>query len=204
MKTAKNSIAQSVAALLEATKNEITEFRKELGQEKAGVEVKYTELRNELTLAIKDLRDLLNLNAYVTRETAISLSEKLTALENQITSASENATTDLKSHLFVIKQEIIGIINDLDKEKDYNEMVQRIKDNMHRFKIKLEILKLKAELGKMEVKDWVRDTKQSVNAKIKTIRDFPLRAEDKVKKTWVAFKGEVDEVYADLYNTFTK
>lgn len=203
MKTMKNKIAQGAARLLKTTKEELMRFKQEVNEEKAGINEKYEDLLTEIREATEELKDLLALNAYITRENAQAIALRLNALELQIANAKRSTTSDLKEHLLVVKSEITGIIRDLGREKGYDQLVHKIEDKFHRTQIKLEILMLKAELGKMEIQDWLREAKASANRRISAICNFPLHAEEGARKTWLVFRREVEDVYAELRHTFT-
>jgi hypothetical protein len=203
MKTMKSKIAQGAARLLKTTKEELMRFKQEVNEEKTGVNEKYKDLLTEIRKATEELKDLLALNAYVTRENAQAIALRLNSLEDQIANAKRATTNELKEHLLIIKSEITGIIMDLGREKGYDQLLHRIEDKFHRTQIKLEILMLKAELGKMEMQDWLQEAKASANRRISAIRNFPLQAEEGARKTWLLFRREVEEVYAELRHTFT-
>lgn len=203
MKTMKNKIAQGAARLLKTTKEELMRFKQEVNEEKAGINEKYEDLLTEIREATEELKDLLALNTYITRENAQAIALRLNALELQIANAKRSTTSDLKEHLLVVKSEITGIIRDLGREKGYDQLLHKIEDKFHRTQIKLEILMLKAELGKMEIQDWLREAKASANRRISAIRNFPLHAEEGARKTWLVFRREVEDVYAELHHTFT-
>lgn len=204
MKPMKSKIAQSAARVLKKTKEELMRFKQDVNAEHVGVHQKYDELLAEVGAASKELKDLLALNAYVTRENANAIGARLEALEQQIVRANQNTAVDLKEHLLAVKSEITGIIEELRKEKDYDQFLHLIEDKFHRMQIKLEILKLKAELGKMEMKEWLSEAKASANKKINSIRNFPLQAEESAKKNWMVFRREIEDAYAELRHTFTR
>ena len=203
MKTMKNKIAQSAARLLKTTKEELMRFKQEVNAEKAGINEKYEDLLNEINEASRELKELLELNAYVTRETAHAIGLRLSALEQQIANAKRTTASDLKEHLQAVRSEITGIITDLSQQKDYDQFLHKIEDKFHRVQIKLEILKLKAELGKMEVREWLSEARATANSRISAISNFPLQAEKSARKTWLVFRREIEEVYAELKHTFT-
>lgn len=203
MKTMKNKIAQGAAQLLKTTKEELMLFKKEVSEEKAGINEKYEDLLTEIKHATEELKDLLALNAYVTHENAQAIGLRLNALEHQIANAKRASISDLKEHLLIVKSEIIGIIANLVQERGYDQFRHKIEDKFHRAQIKIEILMLKAELGKMEIQDWVLKAKASANRRIEGIRNFPLQAEEGAKKTWSVFRSEVEDVYAELRHAFT-
>lgn len=204
MKTIKNTIAQSAAHLLNTTKEELLRFKQEVNTEKADVNAKYEELLTEIGDSVTELKDLLALNAYVTSENAHAIGLRLAALDQQIAHAKQTTSRNLMEHLQAVKSEITGIIQELSREKQYDQFLHKIEDRFHRAQIKLEILKLKAELGKMEMKSWLAEAKVSANKRISAIRNFPLQAEEGAKKTWLLFKREIEEVYSELRNTFTR
>ena len=197
-----NSIVDKVIGLLHDTKAEIEQFWKEVGHERGEVALKYLELKEEMKTALQEMRELIQLNKAITRESVNSLNRKLIALEQQLLVAGENTSCDLVGHLAKIKTIMTGIVDDLCKE-GYNETFEKIHDQMYRFKIKLDILKLKLELGKMNMKDILNDAHHSLDKKIEILKDFSSESEETLRKRWKDFSHGVNDAYSVLNKTFT-
>ena len=197
-----NSIVDKVIGLLHDTKAEIEQFWKEVGHERGEVALKYLELKEEMKTALQEMRELIQLNKAITRESVNSLNRKLIALEQQLLAAEENTSCDLVGHLTKIKTIMTGIVDDLCKE-GYNETFEKIHDQMYRFKIKLDILKLKLELGKMNMKDILNDAHHSLDKKIEILKDFSSESEETLRKRWKDFSHGVKDAYSVLNKTFT-
>ena len=197
-----NSIVDKVIGLLHDTKAEIEQFWKEVGHERGEVALKYLELKEEMKTALQEMRELIQLNKAITRESVNSLNRKLIALEQQLLAAGENTSCDLVGHLAKIKTIMTGIVDDL-CEEGYNETFEKIHDQMYRFKIKLDILKLKLELGKMNMKDILNDAHHSLDKKIEILKDFSSESEETLRKRWKDFSHGVNDAYSVLNKTFT-
>lgn len=205
MKTEKTaSLTDHLIELLETTKVELEQFRNEVADEKADVNLKYEELKNELFLAVQEMKDLLQYNKNVTQETARALKTHLEDLETQLEASADVTSVNLKTHLINIKGSLEKIVKDLGKQGMFDEALSTIHDRVIRFKIKAEILRLKFELGKMNVKDVVKDQSHEISQKIRDLKKSARETEHNLEKKWKGFSKELSETYSHIQKSFTR
>ena len=95
------------------------------------------------------------------------------------------------------------IIAELVKEKVFDKALSTIYDRIIRFKIKSEILRLKFELGKMNVKDTFREQGRQINQKISNLKRIAKETEEGLETKWNGFSEEVAKTYSHLQKPFT-
>lgn len=189
---------ENTITLLKSTQSEITELNEDMKHEKIEAELEYEALKEQLKVSVKEMKTLLEANSTLDAGLTQTLHSKLAELELQLESPKKNLMDDLKGHLTSIKKTLVEVISKLDKGNPVSESLQTIQNNLHRYRIKFEILKLKFALGKMELKDATSSARQKASRKIIALRKFIHENEEVAKKNWKNFRHEINEAYSDL------
>lgn len=189
---------EQVVELLESTKNEMDELRSDLTKEKIESELQYHALREQLSASITEMSKLLEGNTALGEELTQTLQAKLTELQGKLELPKESVVANLKEHLNTIRKSLVDLIEKLEKQTTHNETLEHVRNNLHRFRIKFEILKLKFALGKMDLKDVASNAKQRTARKVLALRRFIHENEEVARKNWKNFRHEINEAYSDL------
>ena len=188
---------------LEATKKEIEQFLSELNFENVAAEERYEKLKDELRVTVKEMRASLEGKDIISENVASALQLKLSALEGELGKPKRNAADDIKLFLRGIKNTIKEITRTLDKENSFNEVLEKIHDQLQRYKLKFEIIKLKLELGKLEVKYTGKEVQHQLSEKINAPTKFVSEGEREVTGKLKRFRHAVTKIYSDFSKIYS-
>jgi hypothetical protein len=104
------------------------------------------------------------------------------------------------------KEKITRLLQDLENAIRSNETSNEYYTNMlmemEKFKIKLEIIKLKYALKKMNARDEFEEKKKEFMSKFTELKERMLKKETGAEKKWDHFRGEITEAFGHLKNAF--
>lgn len=131
----------------------------------------------ELTMKFQQIEHLLISEKIEAKENFIEQKEKILALVEQIEDALKNTAVD----------------------KDFQI---KINTEIEKFKIKMEILRLRLELGKLEVKKGFESLKLEFAERVDKIKHKLEEGESSMSKNWDHFTHEMSEAYKHLKKAF--
>jgi hypothetical protein len=192
-----------VVDLLSTAQDDIEQFRKELDHDKVDVHDRYDKLKHEIKDAIRQMKDMIRDNKVLAKDITDSLRIRLAHLEEQVMTPKPNNKEDLIEQLSHVKKLMESIVQYLGKVTTYDLSLSLIHDRIYRYKIKLAIIKLKLQLGTMQLKDTVMDVKFDIKKKFHHLRGFASNSEKGIEKKWKVFHAEISEAYEHLQKAFT-
>lgn len=83
-----------------------------------------------------------------------------------------------------------------------NKTVAALRVEIVKFLIKLEILRLRIELNRMDVHEEFEAKKRQFAQKLEKIRESVSEMEKQGRETWTHFKDDISEAYTDLRKAF--
>lgn len=192
-----------VVDLLTTAQDDIEQFREQLDHDKVDVHERYDQLKHEIKDAIRQMKDMIRDNKALAKDIADALRVKLAHLEEQVMTPKPDNKKDLIEQLSHVKKVMESIVQYLSKVTTYDLSLSLIHDRIYRYKIKLAIIKLKLQLGTMQIKDTVMDAKFDIKQKIHHLRGFAANSEKGIEKKWKVFHTEISEAYQHLQKAFT-
>lgn len=171
---------------LEATRKEIEQFIQELNLESGTTDERYQQLKNEFRSSIDQMRAALESKQLMTEDAPSSLLSMLNELKERLDKTEKNNKNEIKQLIKGIKKSIKSFASSLATETSVNEILNPIHDQLQRYRLKLEIIKLKMALGTLRVKYAGKDMQYYLNLKTQALSKF-LRgskygAEEKLRK----------------------
>lgn len=104
------------------------------------------------------------------------------------------------------RKKITPILNELEelikRNKTASEFYAKLQMEVHKFKIKLEILKLRYELNKLDAKDEFESRKVEFSKKLDEIKKRIELKSSTSKDKWEVFREEIAEAYQHLQKAF--
>jgi len=191
-------IAAEVVKLLEESRKELEHYRKTLSNDQRQMADHLEALRQELQSSLADMRKAFSDTRTLTAETSKRLLEKVQSLQERLEHLPSNEPELLKKWLTGIKRTLNGIIHDLGGEHIFSERLAHLADQLHRLRIKADILKLKIRLGAMDIRDVVVDTRKSFRDRMTVVRTYAAQKEEMIGKRLKHFRKEVSEAYDHL------
>lgn len=192
-----------VVEQLEATKKDIEQFINELNLEDSAAEERFEKLKEELKMALRELKGLLDRKDIITEETANALRAKLSALENQLEKPENNAIDDLQKFLNGIKNTLKEIGGTFTNDNSLNEIFAKVHDRLRHYKLMFEIMRLKLSLGKMKVKYMGKEAQLQVTKKINALSKFVTESEQGTSEKLKRLRTSVNKIYTDLSKIYS-
>ena len=196
-------ITDDVVKLLEQSRADLEHYRRELGKDKAEIGRHIRELRMELMSSITEMRNVFTDSKDLTVETAERLKHRVNELEKQIRTLSEPEAERLRSRLIAIRRSIREILTDLSGSGPFPMAMVVLGDKLHRLRIKADILRLRMQLGRMDLRDAVFESRKSLRERVRRIRSFALDSEERLEKRLRSFRKEISEAYEQMNKAFT-
>ncbi len=190
------SILLKIANKLTLAQQELDELAVQLALGKAEATDKFEEIKKEFNTRLADLKQ--RMETTTSSEFTDELKVKLAELETEL-KAEKAVTGDLFEKQ---KSKIILAMADLEytlKEKFANSHL--LTDAIHefeKFKLKMEILRLRFTLKKFEIKDGFRNGMNDASREIKKIWAGAKNKFDEAKETYHDFQDEIEESYQHI------
>lgn len=197
METLTNRFIDKVVNGLRGTAIELEELQVQLALGKAEAADKYTEIKKKLNSFVDNIKSQLADSAQSSQlKAALQELQLQLALGKAETRDTFNAQkTKIVKALREVEQALLGcqVAEDL-KFKLTNEF--RI------FRIKLDILRLRFNLNKMQARKLLRRQKNGFEDRLRAINDSLYDKESEVKDRWDRFSKEMGRAYTHLKRAF--
>jgi flagellar hook-basal body complex protein FliE len=200
--TTEKSILLTIANKLTQAQQELDELAVQLALGKAEATDKFEEIKKEFNSRLADLKQ--KMETTTSSEFTDELKAKLADLEKEL-KAGRAITSDLFEKQ---KSKIILAMADLEytlKEKFANSNL--LSDAVHefeKFKLKMEILRLRFTLKKFEIKDGFRNGMNDASREIKKIWAGAKNKFVLAKETYQDFQDEIEESYQHIRKAIKK
>lgn len=202
-KTVTDQITDDVVRLLERSREDLEHYRRELGKDKAEVGRHIRELRMELMSSITEMRKVFSESKDLTIETARRLMDRVDELEKQIKTLTEPEAERLRSRLIAIRKALRDILIEMAGTGPFPMAMVVMGDKLHRLRIKADILRLRMQLGKMNLRDAVFESRKTLRDRVRRIRSYAQDSEESLEKRLRAFRKEVHDAYEHMNKAFT-
>lgn len=186
----------SVAENLLAAQQEIDELMIQLALGKAEAKDKFEELKKDFKASMASLK--LQVLSFTGTGLNKKTNDAIEQLENELEKPETNNLIDFELQ----RTKLLDLVETIQKEVEQwlsdRQLSHEFINEFEKFKLKLEILKLKFTLKKFEVKDSVRNYFKSSSKVLKKIRNH---AEDAVKggeDVWTKAKQTIHDNYKSL------
>lgn len=186
----------SVAENLLAAQQEIDELMIQLALGKAEAKDKFEEVKKDFKASMASLK--LQVLAFTGTGLNKKTNDAIEQLENELEKPETNNLIDFELQ----RTKLLALVETIQKEVEQwlsdRQLSHEFINEFEKFKLKLEILKLKFTLKKFEVKDSVRNYFKSSSKVLKKIRNH---AEDALKggeDVWMKAKQTIHDNYKSL------
>lgn len=186
----------SVAENLLAAQQEIDELMLQLALGKAEAKDKFQELKKDFKASMASLKlQILSFNGSgLTKRTQDAIEQLEAALEKP--EASNLVDFDAQRTKLLALVETIQ--HDVERWLNDKQLSHEFINEFEKFKLKLEILKLKFALKKFEVKDSVRDYFKSSSSVLQKVRDHAEEVIKDGEDVWLKAKETIHDSYKSL------
>jgi hypothetical protein len=190
-------IDKAVAGLRKAAA-ELEEFQLQLALGKAEATDKYEYIKAKLKKVISD-----SIIATKQKMRTSGLQAKLEELEVQLSlgkAETRDAFAEQRKRISILISEIE---NELEKVAKDSEFYIELKENLFKFSVMVELLRVHYELGKMEMRDELNEQRRIILKRIDEMVAANSGRKLTFARSWEHFHKEMDEVYDHLKKAFT-
>lgn len=178
---------------------ELEEFQVQLALGKAETLEKYEEVKKKFHNTIHDAKQKIHLE----KVNSGDLTKKFEEIQHSLTSGAvetKEAFIGQKEKILHIIQKIEDSLKTTGVDRDY---YLSLKTEIEKFKIKMEILSLRFEMGKLEAKKEFESFKIDFGKKVEKIKLKFNEEESAIAKNWHHFTDELSEAFSHIKKAFT-
>jgi hypothetical protein len=197
METLRNSLLNKTIYGLRKAALELEEFQLQLALGKAEASEVYEDMKKRFNEVVQDVK--LKLDKSISSE---NLKTKLEELQLHL--ALGKAVS--KEIFYLQKENILKAIHDIENKLRVNEvgaeLYAKVNAEIEKFKIKMEILALRYELGNLETKEGLEARKKDFARKVEEIKQ--KFSESALDEKMEQISTEIKKAYVHLKEVFTK
>ncbi|TAL59309.1 MAG: hypothetical protein EPN85_09615 [Bacteroidetes bacterium] len=197
----KTPLSEKIVMGLKKAVVELEDFRLQAALGKAEARDVYEEAKkkfdkyvNEAKVRVEDAKD-------TARERSTQLKALLETLQVQLSLGKAESKEIFK----VQQKKITKALNDLEafikKNKTANEYYTKLLMEAGKFRVKLDILKMRWELNRLETRIEFDDKKKELLRKLSDVKNRLTKNEEADKK-WEHFKDDISDAYSHLKKAF--
>lgn len=190
------SLLEKIAAKLMRAQQELDELAIQLALGKVEAKEKFEEVKKEFRAHVQEVKN--KLTSKLLKEMVTATTQKLEELEVQLALGKADSAEIFEAQT----KKILRAIQSLEKEiKDKLPQTDELNSfgyEMEKFKLKIEILRLKFILKRFEVKDEFKDRMQQARKRIDHLKESAMVKLNEGKDKAEDFKDEVQVIYKHL------
>lgn len=196
------SIADAIINGLKKATVELEEFRVQVALGKAEAHDAYEDAKKKLNHILHDTAQRFTANGTTTKDVVQELTAMFQTLQVQLALGKAETREVFEAQ----RLKISHALQRLEKYIENTELVAELKETLHReihkFNIKLEILKLRYELNKIAVHEEFEIRKDEFSKTLDAIAGKLRAKEMKAEQKWEHFRDEITEAYNGMKKTF--
>lgn len=200
----KTTLTEKVIAGMKKATVELEEFRVQAALGKAEARDVYEDVKRKLNKFVHEHKQDLGDAEIIARDKAVKLKTLLETLQVQLALGKAES----KQVFEVQRKKIEKALNDLEtflkNNKIANEYYTRLLMEAGKFRIKLDILKLRYELNKLEARIEFKSKQKEYSKKIEDIKKTLVKREKEAELKMQQFKDEISGAYIHLKRVFEK
>lgn len=198
METTTSKVANTLINGIKKAQIDLEEFQLQLALGKAEAKDKYEQLKSKFNKLVHETK--LKVNEMKGKKNELQM--RLDELQLQLALGKADTLDAFNEQ----KKKIIRALNNLEKELENNAFTSEIKTKLQheieKFKIKLEILRLHFDLGKLDIKEEFEDKKADFLKHIQKMKDKISDKKDTAANKVENFSTEIKNAYKHLKKAF--
>lgn len=199
----KTSIGDKIINGLKKATEELEQFRVQAALGKAEARDAYEAAKKKFNLYLHDAKANMKNAKGVAEEKSTQLKNAFDSLQVQLEKGKAESREIFESQ----KENILSCLNTIEdlikNNKVLNVYYAELQMEIEQFKIKLGILKLQYELGKLEAKEDYEHKKVEFSKKLDEIKNRLLRNQMGSEEKWEHFQEEISQAYSHLKKAFS-
>lgn len=198
----KTSISDLIINGLKKAVVELEEFRVQAALGKAEAHDAFEAAKKNLRYFMHEAQQRFSASQQSVTDVATELKALVETLQVQLALGK----ADTRDLFEVQRKKIVQALHSLEVFIEKNTLAAEYKESINReiqkFKIKLEILKLRYELNNIGAHEEFQAKKAEFSKKMKDLADSLREKEKKAEKSWEHFKEDIAEAYGDMKKAF--
>ena len=187
---------------LKKTAVELEEFRLQAALGKADALDVYEDAKKKFSKFVHEAKSDAEDVKDIAKGKSIQLKYLLETLQVQLALGKAEGKEAFETQRKKITKALVELETFIKKNKAANEYYTKLLLELGKFRIKLDILKLRYELNKLEARLKFSDTKKDLTKKLADVKKRLLNNESEVG--WEHFKDEISDAYSHLKKAFVK
>lgn len=204
METNTTKVIDSIIGGLKKAAVELEEFQLQFALGKADTKDVYEKVKKDFNGYVHDAKLYFESAKDMAKERAIQLKAIFETLQVQLALGKADTKEIFEEQM----KKISATLNELEvlirKNETADEYYTKLQVEIEKFKIKLEILKLRYKLNKMDAANEFEIKKTEFLKKLSDIKTRLDKKEQEVENKWEHFKEEITEAYTNLKKVFVK
>lgn len=204
MATSESSLTDKVIAGLKKAVVEIEEFRVQAALGKAEARDVFEASKKKLNKYVQEAHIRLESAKSTTRKKTDELRAVLETLQVQLALGIADGKEEFEKQRKKIARTLKELETLLEESKITDEYYTVLRMEAKKFKIKLDIVKLRYELNKLNAKEEFEDRKKEFSKKVAAMKKALIEKEKSAEITWEHFSEDVADAYSHLKKTFVR
>jgi DNA-binding ferritin-like protein len=200
--TTDKSIADTIINGLKKAVVELEEFRVQAALGKAEAHDAFEAAKKNLRHFMHETEQRFSASEHTVTDVATELKAAIETLQVQLALGKAETRDLFEAQRKKIMQALHTIENFLENNKFTAEYKESINREIQKFKIKLEILKLRYELNKIAAHEEFEQKKKEFSKKLDGLAETLRQKEKTAEKSWGHFKADIAAAYGDMKKAF--
>jgi len=201
---AESSLSDQIIKGLKKAVVEIEEFRLQAALGKAEARDIYEASKKKLNRYVQEAHIRLESVKTVTKDKANELRAVLETLQVQLALGMADSREVFEAQRKKISRSLSQLEKVLENNHDADAYLATLRMEVKKFRIKMDILKLRYELNKLSAKTEFEDRKKEFSKKVSEMKKMLAENEKKIEKSWSHISDDVADAYAHIKKTFVR
>ncbi len=203
METAyKTTLTERVIAGMKKATVELEEFRVQAALGKAEARDVYEDVKKKFNKFVHEYKQEAGDIEVIAKDKAVKLKTLLETLQVQLALGKAESKQAFEAQRKKIEKALNDLETFLKNNKIANEYYTRLLMEAGKFRIKLEILKLRYELNKLEARIEFKSKQKEYTKKIEDVKKNLIKREKEAEQKVQQFKDEISFAYTHLKKAF--
>ncbi|GHN02676.1 hypothetical protein WSM22_41650 [Cytophagales bacterium WSM2-2] len=196
------SVLLKIAKKLNEAQQELDELALQLSLGKAEASDKFEEIKKEFAARLTALKQLIKQSTK--GEAWSDLTTRLSGVESELVARESKTQASFEIQKEKIIAALLALEKGLKSKFVNNDALHEVVNELEKFKLKLEILRLRFTVKKFEIKDGFRSGMDEARDGIRNILTTAKDKWDKTKDTYNDYRDEIIESYDHLRKAIKK
>jgi len=198
------TLSEKIIEGLRRAATELEKFRLQAALGKAEAVEAYEEAKKKLNHFIHESRAKLDEMKDLAMERSTQIKAALEILQVQLALGKAETKEIFEAQKKKIINALTALETLLQKNKTTDEYYSRLKIEIEKFKIKLEILKLRNRLHQLSPEEEIKSSRSEFSKILSDITKRLLKKEEEAELKWGSFRDEISEAFSHFRKAFVR